>query len=154
MPGPTILHIEDDAGDVLLLEQAFRQAGLSVRLHRAADGEEALAYLEGKGKFANRSMFPLPSLVLLDLKLLGFTGLEVLHWIRQSETFHGLPVVVLSSSDRGIEIERSYEAGANSYLVKPVGFEALVQLVKVLHHYWFELNQWPTARSGLANGQD
>ena len=143
MGRPTILQIEDDSGDVLLLQQAFRQAAISVNLQSVPDGEQALAYLAGRGQFVDRKRFPLPDLILLDLKLLGLTGFEVLEWLRYQDEFRRLPVVVLSSSNQETEISRSYQLGANSYLLKPVGFEPLVQLVKALHHYWFELNQWP-----------
>jgi CheY-like chemotaxis protein len=143
MSRPIILHIEDDSSDVLLLRQAFCQAGLPVALHSQPDGEQALAYLRGNGQFADRLRFPLPDLVLLDLKLLGLSGFDVLEWIRREEEFRRLPVVVLSSSNQEAEIKRSYQLGANSYLLKPVGFEALVALLAAFYHYWFELNELP-----------
>src|SRR5690349_17839940 len=138
MSRPTILNIEDDSNDVVLLEHAFRQAGLLVHLQTVTDGEQAVAYLRGTGKFADREQFPLPQLVLLDLKVPRLSGFDVLRWIRSEEQFRRLPVVVLSACSHEADIQRCYELGANSYLFKPVGFEPLVELVKTLHHYWFE----------------
>ena len=143
MSHPIILHIEDESSDVLLLEQAFRQAKLGVRLQNLTDGETALAYLSGSGQFADRARYPLPDLVLLDLKLLGVSGFDVLRWLRGQQGFQTLPVVVLSATTKQAEINLSYQLGANSFLSKPVGFEPLVALAKALYHYWFELNHPP-----------
>ena len=143
MARATILQVEDDSNDVLLMEHACRQAGVPVDLQAVGDADQALAYLRGVGHFANREQFPLPQLILLDLRLPRRSGLEVLEWMRRNERFRRLPVVVLSSSTHGMDLQRSYDLGANSYLVKPVGFEPLVEVVKALYHYWVELNQQP-----------
>ena len=137
----TILHVDDDSNDALLFEHACRKAGLVLSLHGATDGDEALAYLRGAESFADRGRHPLPSLILLDLKMPRLSGFEVLAWIRRQEQFRRVPVVVLTSSNHDADVKRAYALGANSYLVKPVGFEALVDLVKAVHHYWLMLNE-------------
>ncbi len=142
---PTILLVEDDANDVLLIERAFQKAGLGDRLRVARDGQEAILYLSGQGRFANRKEFPLPFLVLLDLKMPGTDGFEVLQWARAEPDLKRLLIVVFTSSDLQADIDRAYELGANSYLVKPVEFEHMVHLIQRFECYWTELNRAPTA---------
>jgi len=132
----TILHVDDDPNDTELLRTAVRKAGLKLTLHNVQDAEHAIAYLSGQGIYANRDSYCLPELILLDLKMPRVTGFEVLRWIRQHPKFHHLPVVVLSGSELQDDIRQAYDAGANSYLVKPLGFEALVQMVKQIHAAW------------------
>jgi CheY-like chemotaxis protein len=148
----TILFVEDDPDDVLLIERAFKRAELPLVPRVVSDGEAATAYLSGTGEYGDRLAHPAPSLVLLDLKLPRLSGLEVLAWIRRDPRVGRLPVVILTSSRESIDIERAYELGANSYLVKPVGFEALLRMVRTLNLYWLGLNQPPSheepARSG------
>lgn len=140
MSQPTLLHIEDDPNDVLLFQHACQKAGACCNLQVVADGDEAVAYLSGTGKFADRVQFPLPKLVLLDLKMPRLNGIEAMTWIRRSQKFSRLPVVVLSSSNHDVDIQRAYDAGANSYLVKPVDFNALVDIAKSLAGYWLAFN--------------
>lgn len=139
----TILHVEDDSNDALLFQHACQKAGLACQVQYAGDGDEALSYLQGAGKFSNREQFPLPCLVLLDLKMPRVNGFEVLTWLRTEERFRRVPVVVLSSSNHEADINRAYEAGANSFLVKPVDFNSLVELVRRIHDYWLALNESP-----------
>ncbi len=139
----TILLVEDDPNDVLLIQRAFRKARLVNPLQVVRDGEEAIAYLGGEGAYADREQYPLPALVLLDLKLPRRSGFEVLQWIRQHAGLKRVPVVVLTSSRNGPDINQAYELGANSYLVKPVGFEGLVDLLKAVHLYWMVLSEKP-----------
>jgi len=138
-----ILVVEDDANDVLLLTRAFRKAKVSTPFHVVADGEAAMAYLAGTAPFTNRQQHPLPDLILLDLKLPRVSGLEVLAWLRQEPELKRTPVVVLTSSRENKDINQAYELGANSYLVKPVAFDALLELVQHLNLYWLKLNQNP-----------
>jgi len=108
------------------------------------DGEQAIAYLSGAGPYQNREKFPLPMLVLLDLKLPRRSGLEVLAWMRQQGApICRIPVVVLTSSKQSVDVNRAYELGANSYLVKPVTFEGLLDMVRALEMYWFMMNEQP-----------
>ena len=136
MPPIVVLHIDDDPNDTALLEAATRRAGVSFRLHNAHDSEHAISYLSGKGAYADRTVHPLPSLVLLDLKMPRATGFEILRWIRSKIQFTNLPVIVLSGSELKDDIRRAYDTGANSYLVKPLGFQALVAMVKQLSNAW------------------
>jgi CheY-like chemotaxis protein len=138
-----ILHVEDDSNDTLLFQHACRKAGLSVALRSVDDGDVAMAYLNGSEKYFDRDQFPLPDLVLLDLKLPRINGFELLGWIRQEPRFRRLPVVILTSSNQDSDVRRAYDIGANSYLVKPVGFDALVDLAKSFHSYWLTLNLQP-----------
>ncbi len=141
MGTPTILLAEDDANDVLLLKRAFERAGITNPLHVTSDGEEALAYLAGRGRFADREQNPVPALLLLDLKMPKLSGFEVLQWVRQHSTLKRLPIVVLSSSFQYTDINRAYDLGANSYLVKPADFNTRIDLVKKLQAYWLTANQ-------------
>jgi CheY-like chemotaxis protein len=100
---------------------------------------EAVEYLRGDGPFADREKHPLPDLLLLDLKMPRKNGFEVLEWVRQQPGLKRLPVVVLTSSMQDLDINRAYELGANTYLVKPANYEALVDLVKTLIQYWLTL---------------
>jgi CheY-like chemotaxis protein len=132
----TVLHIDDDPNDTELLEAAMRKAQVDFTLQTVIDGDQAMAYLNGEGAFANRTRYQIPSLVLLDLKMPRATGFEVLRWIRAHPLFGRVPVVVLSGSQLKDDIQAAYSAGANSYEVKPLGFTELVSLVKDLNHAW------------------
>jgi CheY-like chemotaxis protein len=141
---PFILHVEDDPNDVLLIQRAFRKSQFSVMLKNVSDGEMATQYLAGDAEFADRAQFPLPSLMLLDLKLPRKNGFEVLGWLRsQPSPLNRLPVVVLSSSNQPADVNRAYEAGANAYMVKPAGFDALLETVKVLAAHWLVHSEKP-----------
>lgn len=135
-----ILLVEDDDNDVVLLRRAFAKSRLANALKVVADGEAALAYLAGEAPYEDRV---LPELVLLDLKLPRKSGHEVLEWIRSQPGLRYLPVVVLTSSREKADLERAYALGANSYLVKPPDFEALIEMVQTLDVYWMILNEKP-----------
>ncbi len=145
--GYTILLVEDEPNDVFLFERAFKKLNLSGNLQIVSDGEAAIAYLTGEGKYEDREKFPIPSLILLDLKLPRISGLEILSWLRQQPGLKRLLVVVLSSSKETIDINRAYDLGANSYLVKPVAFGTLVNIVKTLDLYWLAFNERPEVPS-------
>ena len=138
-----ILLVEDEENDVMLLQRAFRRAGMVNPLQVVRHGDDAVAYLEGTGEYADRAKHPLPLLVLLDLKLPRRTGLEVLEWVKGQTGVKKIPIVVLTSSKNDSDVDRAYELGANSYLVKPVSFETLLELVKSLELYWLVLNERP-----------
>ena len=139
-----ILLVEDDANDILFVQRAFRQANLTNALHIVKDGDQAIDYLIGNNEYANRDLYPIPVLILLDLKLPRLSGLEVLEWIKKHPTLRRIPVVVLTSSKENIDVNRAYDIGANSYLVKPVKFETLTQMIEIIDAYWLKLNQYPT----------
>lgn len=140
----SILHVEDDPNDILLVQRAFRKANLPLILESVQDGDRAVAFLSGTEGFDDRDRFPLPVLVLLDLKIPRRSGLEVLAWIREQPSLKRLPVTVLTSSRHEKDINQAYELGANSYLVKPVGFDALTEMVKLINSYWLTLNERPS----------
>jgi CheY-like chemotaxis protein len=131
----TILLVEDDSNDTLLLQRAFRRAGITLTLQTVSDGDQAVAYLHGDEKFADRTAYPLPSLILLDLKLPRRSGLEVLQWLRQeaTEEIKAIPVIVLTSSRLSEDVDQAYSLGANSYMAKPSGnYDGLAEMVKNL----------------------
>jgi CheY-like chemotaxis protein len=143
-----ILLVEDSPDDALLIQRAFRKANLANPVQLVRDGEEAVAYLKGAPPFDDRSRFPLPVFMLLDLKLPRRSGLEVLAWVRQESPVRRLPVVVLTSSRESVDVNRAYDLGVNSYLTKPVGFEALLEMVKNVNLYWLVLNEHPEITRG------
>jgi CheY-like chemotaxis protein len=137
----TILIVEDEADDAELLGYAFDKIGVANPRRMVANGEEAAFYLQGAGPYADRVRYPLPGLVLLDLKLPRRSGFEVLELIRGNPTTRPIPVVVLTSSDNHEDIKRAYSVGANSYLVKPVTRDALFAMVRALDAFWIKLNR-------------
>jgi CheY-like chemotaxis protein len=139
----TILLVEDDPDDVMNIERAFRKAKLANPLQVVNDGDAAVAYLSGEPPYDNREQYPLPTLILLDLKLPRRSGLEVLEWIRGNLRLKRLPVVVLTSSRERTDVNSAYDLHVNSYLVKPVAFDALLELVKSLNLYWIVCNEKP-----------
>lgn len=141
---PLILIVEDDPDDVVLVRRAFLRLALPLHLVVLNDGLAAIRYLSGTDEFADRIAHPLPRFVLLDLKLPGLSGHEVLAWLRQRPDIGLLPVVVLTSSAQGPDIERAYSLGANSYLVKPVAFDDLIALIGAVAPYWGWHNEPPS----------
>ncbi|MDB6017399.1 MAG: two-component system response regulator [Pedosphaera sp.] len=148
----TVLHVDDDSNDVMLVEMAFRKAKVGVHLKATHDGDQAIDYLSGNGFYTDRSHHPLPALLLLDLKLPRKSGLEVLAWLRSQPQpqLKRLPVVMLTSSNQLSDINAAYDLGANSYLVKPGDLSDLVELIKSLHHYWLGLNTNPSVEAAAA----
>lgn len=140
----TILHVEDDSNDVFFFQRAMKKAGLLNPVRVASDGRSAIDYLKGAGEFANRARFPLPSLVLLDLKLPHVMGLDVLKWIRQ-ESGISMVVVVLTASADDADIASAYHLGANAFLVKPADANVLVEMAKAINEFWLRLNTLPRA---------
>jgi CheY-like chemotaxis protein len=137
----TILIVEDEADDAELIEYAFEKAGVANPRVVLADGDRAAAYIEGTPEYSDRTRFPIPGLILLDLKLPRRSGFQVLELIRGDGPTQHVPVVVLTSSDNHQDVERAYALGANSYLVKPVTRDALLEMVRTLHAYWIKLNR-------------
>lgn len=125
----TILLAEDDSNDLVLLDVAFEKAGMEEQLRVVRDGKEVQDYLQGAGRFQDRETYPLPSLVLLDLRLPRVNGLEVLRWIREQTSFQGLPVVILTGSREERQQIKAYALGASKCLPKPLMFKDLVDLV-------------------------
>ena len=148
---PAILVAEDDAQHGLLIQAALAAAKLSNPVRLVTDGHAAIAYLTGDGDYANRERYPLPVLVLLDVHMPGTSGLEVLAWLRaQPGSLGQVPTVVLTGSDDEADIDAAFAAGATSYLVKPVGFDALLDVVRGLSLRWMLLGKEPEAQGGPA----
>ncbi|MEK6753687.1 MAG: response regulator [Chloroflexota bacterium] len=138
-----ILLVEDNRMDVELTLDAFKEAKLLNTIYVSPNGQDALDYLFGNGKYADRNTYPMPSLVLLDLKLPGVDGFEVLRQVKTAPILKRLPVVILTSSKEEGDRALSYDIGANSYLVKPVSFDGFLGVVKKIEGYWLSLNVAP-----------
>ena len=136
-----ILLAEDREDDILLVRRAFAKAGVKNPLYVVRDGEETISYLAGDGKYSNRAEFPLPHLLLLDLKMPSVDGFEVLRWARQQPGLSNLRILVLTSSEDLQDVNRAYALGANSFLVKQMDFENAIELSRTLHTYWLRLSQ-------------
>lgn len=142
-PQATILVIEDNPDDATLLRRAFTKSKVLNPVHFLRTAEEGVAYLTGAGKYENRSEFPLPSLILLDLKLPGMSGHGFLAWLRAKEGLRSIRVVVLSSSDEMRDVNLAYQLGANSFLIKPADFDRFVEISQALNGYWLWLDKSP-----------
>jgi len=148
----TILLVEDNPVDILLMQRAFRNetfANTSLQIVR--DGDAAVFYLNGDGEYSDRDRYPLPAIILLDLKLPRRSGHEVLVWLRQQPELKRLPVVMLTSSRQTPDVKRAYDLGVNSYLVKPIGFASLLEMMQSFKEYWLNYTELPEPRefSGL-----
>ena len=138
-----ILLVEDNPMDIALTLDAFSEAALKNSIHVANTGQEALDYLFGTGKFSDREQYPLPDLILLDLKLPGIDGHEVLRRIKLTPVLKRLPIVVLTSSQKDTDLIQRYNNGANSYLIKPVSTTDFLAVVHQIDQYWLTLNIGP-----------
>lgn len=136
-----VLIVEDNEDDFLLLERAFRKAEVPAILKWVKDGSEAKAYLLGEGSYANRVEYPFPGFILADLKMPRMDGFELLAWVRSIVFLRRIPFVVLTSSNQNSDINKAYDMGANSYLVKPGEFQDLMQLSKAIRFYWLSDDQ-------------
>jgi CheY-like chemotaxis protein len=135
-----ILLVEDNKMDVALTLDAFKEAKLKNNIVVTRNGQEALDYLFGRDKYFDRKMFPIPDVILLDLKLPGVDGFEVLRQIKGTIKLKRIPVIILTSSKEEGDRTLSYDIGANSYLLKPVSFDGFIEVVKKIDDYWFTLN--------------
>ena len=139
-----VLLVEDDPADVRLIQRAFRKLESTVPMTRLTNGDDAVAYLSGAAPYENRAAYPIPSVILLDIKLPRRSGFEVLDWLRrQRSALRRLPVVMLTSSRHSVDVNRAYDLGANSYLAKPETPSDLDRLASEFQAYWLSLNQPP-----------
>jgi CheY-like chemotaxis protein len=137
----TVLYAEDEENDVFLMQHAFSEADVSHELKVVRDGDEAIEYLRGAGDYADRQQYPLPCLLLLDLRLPKKTGMEVLKWIRNETSVSTLPVIVLTSHSQDADVHRAYVQGANAFLVKPSSPAELTKMVKTIDNFWLSQNR-------------
>jgi two-component system response regulator len=142
MTPTTILLVEDDENDVFFFQRAVNKTRMTHPLQVAHDGQEAIDYLSGAGRFAERAKFPLPGLILLDLKLPFVMGLDVLKWIRDQSELTPI-VIILSSSSAEEDVARAYQLGANAYLVKSADVSKLEHMVRAINDFWLTQNVPP-----------
>ena len=140
-----LLLIEDQPSDAELALRALEELTVGGRIQLVEDGAEALDFVFGRGNYADREIADAPALILLDLKLPKVSGLEVLRRLKSDERTRDIPVIVLSSSKEDRDVERCYEMGVNSYVVKPVDFGQFTETVQCIGTYWLETNEGPTS---------
>ncbi len=138
-----ILFVEDNRMDVELALDAFKEARLGNTIYVATNGKKALDYMFGRDEYGDREKYPLPDIVLLDLKMPGIDGFEVLRQVKGSPILKRIPVIILTSSKEEGDRALSYDIGANSYLVKPITFDGFLEVVKQIEQYWIILNVGP-----------
>src|SRR5688500_12981672 len=147
---PVILLVDDNPHDVVLIRLAFRKVGIIDTIQLVKDGNEAMRYVKGEGAYADRHHYPMPTLILLDLKMPQANGFDVLEMIRQTPALNQVTIVVMSGSKDDGDISKAYELGANSYLVKPTRFEDLVKMMETIK----DVGPWKKNRSAPAKSLD
>lgn len=140
--GQTILLVDDSENDIFLMRTAFKKAEFNSSLQEVHNGEEAIAYLKGEGTYSDRNKHPLPAVMLLDLNMPMKNGFDVLSWVRAQPSFKRLSITILTASTRLEDVERAFDLGANSYLVKPSDLEVLAAMIRCLRD-WMQYNHFP-----------
>ncbi len=138
-----ILIADDDEDDREMIQDAIKESRLINSIHCVKDGEEMMDYLQNLGKYKDQIKNPFPGLILLDLNMPRMDGREALREIKTNLQLRQIPVVVLTTSQAEVDILRTYELGANSFITKPVLFGELVKVIKIIGHYWFEIVELP-----------
>jgi CheY-like chemotaxis protein len=144
-----ILLVEESEDNVFLVRHAMHKAGITERLEVATSGEQAIEYLGGTNGYSEWKQFPLPAIVLLDLKMPRMSGFDVLKWVRQHPGLKALRVAMLTSSDMPSEIKTAHDLGANIFITKPVELERLIQIMKTLNEHWLQQAQSPAVTREL-----
>src|SRR2546421_11572752 len=139
---PTILLVDDSENDLILMRRAFKKAECNNPLQEVRSGEQAIAYLKGEGPYSDRNKFPLPAVMLLDLNMPKGSGFDVLAWVRAQPMLKRLAIVILTASGRSEDVDRAFDLGATSFLVKPIELEALTSMLRRLCD-WAEINRFP-----------
>ena len=139
----TILIVDDDADDRLMLSDALGESGINHELHEAENGEELLDYLHNDGKFSDSSKYPQPHLVFLDLNMPKKDGRTALKEVKENPALRHIPIIILTTSKAEEDVLRIYEAGGTSYIQKPSSYEGLVDIIKILGRYWFHIVTLP-----------
>jgi DNA-binding response OmpR family regulator len=142
-----ILLVEDNIDDVAFVRRAFQKANVTAQILPLGDGDEAIRYLIGGGPYSDREQYPLPALMLIDVKLPRKSGHDLLAWLQKQDNpmLRRIPVIILTSSRRQADIDLAYDLGANSYLVKPVALDELVDLCLSFGRYWLKWNEFPSS---------
>jgi CheY-like chemotaxis protein len=140
----TVLYADDDPEDRMLIKEAWHESRLANQLHFVEDGEELLDYLNRRGKYVGLADAPLPGMILLDLNMPRMDGREALQHLKADPRLRLIPTVVLTTSKAEEDIFRAYDMGVNSFIVKPVTFQSLVDLTLAFGRYWFEIVELPT----------
>jgi CheY-like chemotaxis protein len=141
--GKLVALVEDNPDDRFLFERAWRGAGIKNPLRMFEDGQKALEYLFGTGEYVDRTRHPLPDLALLDIKMPGLSGLDVLERLRGDEKFRRLPVAIMTASRSPGDIAEAYRLGANAFFIKPSSIQELIELLKALKECWLRFNEFP-----------
>ena len=144
-----ILHVENDVDDIFLTQRAFKKVGVATPTPAVENGEQAVSYLLGRGKYENRADYPLPSVILLDWNMPLMSGSDFLQWLRsQTGALRCLPVVVLTSSNNSADMRQASELGANGYLVKPGSQESFQAMARAFAEYWLGWNRHDLSPGG------
>jgi len=146
----TILYADDDAEDRMLVRDAWAEIRLANQLHFVEDGEELMDYLRRRGQYTHLSSEPLPGMILLDLNMPRKDGREALQEIKADPRLRSIPVVILTTSKADEDILRAYDLGVNSFILKPVTFDSLVEITRTLSKYWFEVVELPSEATEAA----
>ncbi len=146
--GKTILLVDDSETDLMLMRFAFKKAEFDDQLQVVWNGEEAIAYLKGEGVFSNRNQYPLPAVMLLDLNMPMKNGFDVLTWARTQPALKRLSIIILTASMRPEDVERAFDLGAGSYLVKPGSLDALTAMIRCLRD-WLHYNHFPPLNTAV-----
>jgi CheY-like chemotaxis protein len=148
-PSGVILHVENDTDDIFLTQRAFKKVGIANPTPAVENGEQAVSYLLGNGKFGNRKDYPLPSVILLDWNMPLMSGSDFLRWLRaQAGPVRRVPVVVLTSSNNNADMRQAYELGANGYVVKPGTQEGFLAMARAFGDYWLGWNHSDSTPAG------
>jgi CheY-like chemotaxis protein len=144
---PTLLIVEDNEDDIFFVERIFKQIGARCELRFARDGIEAIEYLSGKGAFQDRAKYPMPTIILMDLKMPRRNGFEVLEWMHNQAEIRLIPTIVVTSSTLQEDVTRAYRLGANAVMNKPVDKDSLLQMLKSFHIYWTDFVEMPEVKA-------
>jgi CheY-like chemotaxis protein len=140
---PIILLAEDDEEDRMMLQDASREAGITIPIRCVENGEELLDFLHQRKNYADPDQCPKPLLILLDLNMPKLDGRQALEEIKNEERFRKIPTIVFTTSNAKEEIRRAYASGASSFIIKPFSFNSLVDMMKIIKHYWLEMVELP-----------
>jgi len=149
---PTLLIVEDNEDDIFFVERIFKQIGARCELRFTRDGIEAIEYLSGQGAFKDRAKYPMPTIILMDLKMPRRNGFEVLEWMHNQPEIKLIPTIVVTSSTLQEDVTRAYRLGANAVMNKPVDKDSLLQMLKSFHIYWTDFVEMPEVKASTVAG--